>query len=261
MKQDDFEKEITTVWSFPERGNWATHNPKYRGNFAPQIPRNVILRYSKEGDNVLDPTVGSGTTLIETKLLNRRGIGFDINPNAIKMTKDNLKFETDSKFKQKVNIGDVRNLSKIKDSSIDLIITHPPYLNIIKYSNGKIKEDLSNISGVKKFCDELEKGIKEFYRVLKDDKYCAILIGDTRKGRHYVPLSYYVMEKFLSNGFALKEDVIKVQHNCKSTPYWKSQSNKYNFLLIMHEHLFIFRKPKHDEDLNRIRYSRKVKFS
>jgi hypothetical protein len=69
------------------------------------------------------------------------------------------------------------------------------------------------------------------------------------------------MEKFLSNGFALKEDVIKVQHNCKSTPYWKSQSNKYNFLMIMHEHLFIFRKPKYDEDLNRIRYSRKVKFS
>jgi DNA modification methylase len=175
------------------------------------------------------------------------------------MTKDNLKFETDNEFKQKVSIGDVRNLSVLKDKSIDLIITHPPYLNIIKYSNGKIKEDLSNISGVKKFCDEIEKGIKEFYRVLKDDKYCAILIGDTRKGRHYVPLSYYVMEKFLSNGFALKEDVIKVQHNCKSTPYWKSQSNKYNFLLIMHEHLFIFRKPKHDEDLSRIKYSRKVR--
>lgn len=51
---DNFEKEITTVWSFPERGNWATHVPTYRGNFAPQIPRNVILRYSKEGDTVLD---------------------------------------------------------------------------------------------------------------------------------------------------------------------------------------------------------------
>lgn len=252
---NNFEKEITTVWSFPERGNWKTHNPKYRGNFAPQIARNVIIRYSKEGDVVLDPMVGGGTTLIEAKLLNRKGIGLDINPEAIKLTKENLRFQEDYRYEPKVEIGDVRNLKNIKDESIDLILTHPPYLNIIKYSNGKIKEDLSNISGVNKFCDELEKGIIEFYRVLKEDSYCAILIGDTRRSRHYVPLSYYVMERFLKNGFALKEDIIKVQHNCESTPYWKKQVNKYNFLMIMHEHLFIFRKPRRNEDLNRIRYS------
>jgi hypothetical protein len=37
MENNEFKKEITTVWSFPERGKWATHNPKYRGNFAPQF--------------------------------------------------------------------------------------------------------------------------------------------------------------------------------------------------------------------------------
>jgi DNA modification methylase len=258
MEDDNFKKEITTVWSFPERGNWATHNPKYRGNFAPQIPRNAILRYSKEGDAVLDPMVGSGTTLIETKLLRRKGIGFDINPEAVKITLENLNFEFKGSYKQKVFVGDVRNLSSIKDNSIDLIVTHPPYLNIIKYSDGKIEGDLSNVESVSKFLIELEKGIKELYRVLKEDKYCAILIGDTRKGRHYVPLAYYVLEKFLSNGFALKEDVIKVQHNCKSTPYWEKQTDKYNFLLIMHEHLFIFRKPKYNEDLSRIKYSTRM---
>jgi len=68
----EFEKELTTVWSFPERGNWSTHNPKFRGNFAPQIARNIILKYSKEGDLILDPMVGGGTTLIEAKLLNRK---------------------------------------------------------------------------------------------------------------------------------------------------------------------------------------------
>jgi len=47
MENINFEKEITTVWSFPKRGNWASHNPKYRGNFAPQIARNVILKYLK----------------------------------------------------------------------------------------------------------------------------------------------------------------------------------------------------------------------
>lgn len=254
MEDIAFKKEITTVWSFPERGHWKTHNGKYRGNFAPQIPRNVILRYSREGDIVLDPMVGSGTTLIETKILNRRGIGYDINQEAVEIAKKNLDFEGDYKYEPIIKTGDVRNLSEIGDESIDLIITHPPYLNIIKYSNG-IDGDLSNISGVRKFCDELEKGVIELYRVLKEDKYCAILIGDTRKSNHYVPLAFYVMNLFLKNGFILKEDIIKVQHNCKSTPYWESRVEKYNFYMIMHEHLFIFRKPKKGEDLSRVRYS------
>jgi len=64
-----------------------------------------------------------------------------------------------------------------------------------------------------------------------------------------------VLKRFLKQGFALRENIIKVQHNCESTPYWKKVSEKYNILLIMHEHLFIFRKPKKNEDLGRIRYS------
>jgi DNA modification methylase len=248
FKENCFNKEITTVWSFPERGAWATHNPKYRGNFAPQIARNIILRYSKEGDTVLDPMVGGGTTLIETKLLKRKGIGFDINPEAVEITKNNLKFESKGSLGQHVFLGDARNLYNIPDKSIDLILTHPPYLNIIKYSKN-IEGDLSRISSVDKFCNEFESVIKECLRVLKEDSYCAILIGDTRKRQHYVPLSYFIMERFLKSGFILKEDIIKVQHNCNSTPAWKKQLSKYNFLMIMHEHLFVFRKPKDDEDL------------
>ena len=79
--------EWNTVWSFPERGSWATHSPKYRGNFAPQIPRNIIEMYTEKGDSVLDPMAGAGTTLIEAKLLVRNALGLDINPKAIELTK------------------------------------------------------------------------------------------------------------------------------------------------------------------------------
>lgn len=58
----------------------------------------------------------------------------------------------------------------------------------------------------------------------------------------YQPMAFKVMERFLKVGFALKEDIVKVQHNCKATGHWKMSSQKYNFLLIMHEHLFIFKK-------------------
>ncbi|GAH69828.1 unnamed protein product, partial [marine sediment metagenome] len=153
---DKYTPEFTTVWSFPERGNWATHNSKYRGNFAPQIPRNVIEMYSEKGDSILDPMVGAGTTLIEAKLLARNAIGLDINPQAVELTKTALRFKHHPASEQKVKVGDARELSFLKDDSIDLVMTHPPYMNIIRYSEGKIAEDLSNIGSLPKFCDEIE---------------------------------------------------------------------------------------------------------
>ncbi len=253
--QNGFTPETTTVWDFPVRGNWATHKSDYRGNFAPQIPRNLILNYSKEGDLILDPMVGSGTTMIEAKLLNRNAIGYDINQKAVDITKERLDFKVDNASKQSVAIGDVRNLSVHEDNSIDLIITHPPYASIVKYSDRKNPNDLSSLSGIPKFLDQLEIGIKELFRVLKPNRYCAILIGDTRKGQHYIPLSYFILERCLRNGFALKEEIIKTQHNTKYAQRWRDKAKSFQFYLIMHEHLFVFRKPKVGEDLSRIRYS------
>src|SRR3989339_992458 len=134
LNPENFKPEITTLFSFQERGNWATHylNAAYRGNFAPQIPRNMILRYSREGDNVLDSMCGSGTTLIECKLLNRNGIGVDLNKKAVLLTRNRLDFECDSKATSKTYVGNTKNLDRVADSSMDLIITHPPYANIIE---------------------------------------------------------------------------------------------------------------------------------
>lgn len=238
--QVDSELQTTTVWSFSNRGKWLTHNAKYRGNWAPQITNNLIRLYSKEVDIVLDPMVGSGTAMIEAKSLGRRGLGFDIHQEVVKLAQESCKFSCDKCHEPVIKQGDARNMQSIEDASIDLIATHPPYLNIIKYGAKSIEGDLSAISNLQKFCDEIEKVAQECYRVLKPGKYCAILIGDTRRRRHYVPLAFSVMQRFLKVGFILKEDVIKVQHNCATTRYWGAQDK--DFLLIMHEHLFIFRK-------------------
>ncbi|MFH1540895.1 MAG: DNA methyltransferase [Elusimicrobiota bacterium] len=238
----DFKLECSTVWSFPKRGDWATHSSSFRGNWSPQMPRNIILRYSKEGDTILDQMVGSGTTAIECKLLNRNFIGIDINSKMIDLTKKAVDFKSEHNVKIVFNVDDARNMKSIKDESIDLIATHPPYTDIIKYSEGKIEGDLSNIHDIDEFCNEMEKVAKECVRVLKPKKYCAILIGDTRRKKYYVSLAYRVMQEFLKAGFKLKEDIIKHQWNCKTTPFWAKKSQEYNFLLIMHEHLFVFEK-------------------
>jgi len=109
-------------------------------------------------------------------------------------------------------------------------------------SDGKIDEDLSNIHDIDKFVGEISKVAKELHRVLKPGKYCSILIGDTRRQKMYQPLAFKVMNAFLENGFQLKEDIIKRQFNCKATGFWVNKSKENNFLLIMHEYLFVFKK-------------------
>ncbi len=235
----DFQLQTSTVYSFPKRGDWATHhlNSSYRGNFAPEIARNMILRYSRKGEIVFDPFCGSGTTLIEAKLLDRKPIGMDINKDSVLLSWNRLDFGKSNGAK--LYIGDARRMSRIRSDSIDFVLTHPPYANIIRYS--RRQGDLSLLDRPS-FIREMGQVASEIYRILKPGKFFAMLIGDARAGGKYRPIAYQAMKQVLGAGFSLKEDIIKLQWNCSSTGYWRSQSEKYNFHLIMHEHLFVFRK-------------------
>ena len=237
---DVFELETTTVWSFPERGNWATHNAKYRGNWSPYIPRNLIMRYSVENDLILDQFAGGGTTLIESKLLNRNILGVDINPTAIQQCREKTAFKYPNTSKIYIRQGDARKLDFIPNESIDFICTHPPYADIIEYSI-KIDGDLSNCD-TKEFLMQIQFVAGECFRVLKSGKFCAIMMGDIRKNGHVVPLSFEVMKIFENTGFSTKEIIVKKQHNCQSTEQWREKGIKYNFLLLAHEYLFVFKK-------------------
>ncbi len=233
----NFNLEKTSIWSFEERGNWATHKGDYRGNCPPQVPRNLILKYTNEDDIVLDPFCGSGTTLIESKLLNRKSIGIDVNINTLKLASSRLNFKT--KYKPTlINASAIDLKNIIPDNKIDFIFAHPPYADIIKYSHN-IKDDISRLN-IEEFLVQIKLFSKECFRVLKKGKFCSILIGDIRKNTNIIPLGFNIMNIFIHSGFILKEIIIKEQHNCKMTKYWESKNPK--FYLIAHEYIFVFYK-------------------
>ena len=160
----------------------------------------------------------------------------------------------------------------LQDETIDLIATHPPYANIISYSSKKnrVPGDLSFGLCMTEYLEGMEEIARESYRVLKPERFCALLVGDTRKHRHHVPVAFRVMQGFLNAGFILKEDVMKYQWKTKRTrEKWVGLSKLANenwvdskpkryftdFLLLSYEHLFVFRKPSKNEKLKDMRCS------
>jgi DNA modification methylase len=214
------------------------------------------------GDLVLDQMCGSGTTLVECKLLGRNAIGVDINRDAIMVTLDRLNFgfkpmdpDYPPNLSIKTYVGDARKLDGIADESVDLIATHPPYAYIIPYAE-RIEGDLSSLRKLGDYLDAMRKVAVECFRVTKKSSHCAILIGDTRKHKHYVPISFRILQQFLDAGFVLREDIIKLQWKTKMTrERWRS--SKLDFYKIAHEHLFVFRKPANDVEKHTLKLSSK----
>ncbi len=252
-----FQLEKTTIWDFPKRGDWAVHQNNYRGNWPPQLPRNLILKYTQEGDTILDVFVGGGTTLIEAWLSDRKSIGLDISPHAIKETEERIReMETKNKnvlgldLKKEYNPmlikGDARDAPEILkeyniiEGTIDLVCTHPPYLDALHYTVG-IDDDLSRIHDKDVFYEQMQAVARGIYTLLKDGGRCAILIGDVRKNKLVIPIGFEVMKRFKDEYFELEEIIIKSQHRDQSTEFYFN-SNNLNYL-ISHEYLFIFQKP------------------
>jgi len=158
---------LSTIWDFGKRENYAG-DPHFYGNAPTQIVEQCILRLSKEGDLILDPMAGSGTTIDVCKMFNRHCIAYDLHPER----NDILKNDS-------INIP-------LKDNSVDMVFLHPPYLNMVKYSCEK--NDLSNKS-LNEFLQSIRRVLEESQRVLKKDRYICILIGDLIQKGRFIPLT------------------------------------------------------------------------
>jgi len=246
-----------SLWLIGERDKSGAHNGDYHGNFVPQIPNQLMRRFTKRGDVVLDAFLGSGTTLIESKRLGRSGIGIELIESVAKTAQKNIDTEAgSSSFFTEVLIGDSTDrllrkkvidiLEKKGKKNLGLIVLHPPYHDIIKFSNKK--EDLSNASTVEKFVEEFGVVVDNFSDLLEKGHYLAVIIGDKYTNSEWIPLGFYLLQETLKKGknLRLKSILIKnmVNNRAKRNQenLWRYRALVGGFYIFRHEYILMFQK-------------------
>ena len=239
-----------SLWIISERDKTGKHSGFYHGNFVPQIPHQLILRYTKKNDIVFDPFVGSGTTAFEAESLNRNFIGIDIQPNLIDYI--NGKIDNDKNFSEllvgdstdKITFDKIKTLlSKHKRNSVQLAILHPPYADIIKFSENK--NDLSNSQSLKEFLENFSDVIKNTIRILEKGRYLAIVIGDKYTKGQWIPLGFYCMNEAQKLGLTLKSVIIKNMEGNRAKQnkeaIWKYRALASDYYIFKHEYILILK--------------------
>ncbi|OQA90135.1 MAG: DNA methylase [Elusimicrobia bacterium ADurb.Bin231] len=245
-----------SLWLLGSRDKSGAHSGEYHGNFIPQIPHQAIMRYTKKKEIVLDTFLGSGTTLIECKRLGRNGIGIELLPNMVKRAKELISQEQNP-FKVKTDIieGDntvFETIEKVKKTlrqnynaeKVQLIIMHPPYHDIIKFSDNP--NDLCNAKTTDEFLSKFSQVVKNTYPLLDEKRFLVLIIGDKYSQSEWVPLSFYTMQKVLENGYKLKSIVIKnisgnrAKRNAEQL--WRRRALGGGFYIFKHEYIMFFQK-------------------
>jgi 16S rRNA G966 N2-methylase RsmD len=252
LRWKEYDEIITdSLWVLDKRDTSGAHLGWYWGNFIPQIPHQMMLRYTKKGDWVLDTFVGSGTTLIECRRLGRNGIGIELNQEVAQEAKKLIEKEQNKhNVVSEVIIGDSRTidiksiLDNYKISQVQLLIMHPPYHDIIKFS--KNERDLSNAKNTKEFLEMFGKVVDNVTPYLEKGRYFALVIGDKYSKGEWIPLGFYCMWEVLKRGYLLKSIIVKnfeeTRGKRNQKELWRYRALVGGFYIFKHEYVMLFRK-------------------
>lgn len=239
-----------SLWFVEHRDASGAHSARYWGNFIPQIPNQMMRRYTKQGEWVLDPFAGSGTTLIEGQRLGRNTLGIELQPNVSRLARRAVSSEPNPHgVVSRIVTGDSAsiNLQTVLRAagreSVQLAILHPPYFDIIKFSEDE--RDLSNSPTVESFLTQFGHVVDNVASVLDDDRFLVVVIGDKYANGEWVPLGFRTLEVVQRRGFSLKSIVVKnfddTTGKRAQKELWKYRALAGGFFIFKHEYILVFR--------------------
>jgi hypothetical protein len=257
--------KVGSLWIIDARSQDGVHTATFHGNFVPQIPFQAMARYTKPEDVVLDPFLGSGTTLIQCKQMGRHGIGIELSQDILDEANARIDSESnDYDVWTETLKGDstrpetyekLREILEQKGrQSVQLVIMHPPYHDIIKFSDDP--DDLSNAPTLQAFLEGFSKVVDHSYELLEEGRSLVLVIGDKYGNGEWFPLGFESMRVVQQRGFRLKSIVVKnmegnrAKRNLRNL--WRRRALQGGFYIFKHEYVMFFEKIPVTQKLTRI---------
>lgn len=241
----DLEINTDSLWIINTRDKSGKHKNIYHGNFIPQVPNQLIQRYTKQGETIFEPFMGSGTALFECETLNRKYIGIDINPKMIDYVNEQMQDSKADFIVQNCNALEAKKVDKIITQKVQFVLMHPPYMDIVKFTNKK--EDLSQINNLQIFVNQFKIVCENSLKHLEKNRYFAIVIGDVYKNSEVLPLGFYCMDMIKRHfKVKLKGTIIKnIEGNrgkLGTGGIWRYRALGSDYYIFKHEYIFVFKK-------------------
>ncbi len=250
--------EVSTdsLWVIPSRERSAGHKLDYHGNCVPQILTQMLQRYTKTGETMVDFFLGSGTSAIEAHRLGRHCVGVEIQPRMAAYVQEKID-DLGIGETTRIITGDstdkiwtgrkIRNaLQEFNVDQCQFAFLHPPYADIIQFSN--LEKDLSNAGSTDGFLEEFEKVASLAFELLEKGRFAAVVIGDKYTNGELIPLGFYCMDRMNRVGFKTKSIIVKnmtgnERGKGRTSNLWRYRALAGGFYLFKHEYVIVFQKP------------------
>ena len=222
----------TTLWEYPSQdyGREPHGDKDYVGATPAWVIWNLLQRYTRNGDIILDPMCGSGTTLDVARELGRTAMGFDLAPR-----------------RADIKPADARHIP-LANASVDFVFVDPPYSTHVDYSDdprciGKLSAAPDPQQSGNAYYQAMEQVFKQCRRVLKNRRYMAVYVSDSfKKGRPFMPIGFELFG-ILRTMFDPVDIIAVVRHNQKlGRGNWHKAAEEGNYFLRGFNYLLIFKK-------------------